>query len=819
MTSESLLQQIIDAFPHEVMIVDANATIKLLSRTIQTNQWCNAIKEKSLFKLIDENNMDTNSQSLRGYFNLTTTPTEDQYFNIHIINPGKESIPYSITINPTTVNTDNCPNCFSITFNKTGESNIITTPSSYLHTQYLEMIYNNTSDAIFLAPISPEGVHNNFIEVNQTACNRLGYTREELLRLNARSINPSANLTRVKAYGDLLKKEGYATFEAIHLTKNGEHIPVDVHATIIHEGIQAYVLSVVKDLRTLKKTESSISLFGRLMDSSWNEIYVMDSTSLNIKMVNEGARKNLGIKNSEFSSYKFSDLLVNTTDEQFLAFSQELFAGQVSQLIYESKLKRMNGSTYPVEVRLQLSQSEVPPLLYANVQDISERKKIESRLTYMASYDSLTGLPNKALYLDRLAVAMEAAKRLDTLMAVMFIDLDGFKQVNDTHGHEIGDLLIREVAKRLVKSTRKSDTVSRFGGDEFTIILNNINSVNGIQMVVKKIMKNITERFVLDGKEVLTSPSIGITIYPFNDADDASELLRQADIAMYHVKKVGKRNASYYSSELSVHESRKNIVESAVRNALLRKELELFFQPRVKLSDGSIVGAEVLLRWQKSTLGFVSPVEFIPLMEKTGVINDVGEWVLRESCIQLRKWLDMGHNFRISVNLSAKQFDGGELHILVDKILEETQVPADKLELEITEGLLIDQSEDAIFSLEQMSKTGVTISLDDFGTGYSSLSYLKQFPIDILKIDRSFVMDLKENKDSLVIVEAIIGLAKNMGLSVTAEGIEEKWHAEYLAEQNCDEGQGYYFARPMPQEEMQKILEDSKRQALPIKKS
>ena len=822
MTSSINLQKIIDAFPNEVMIVDANGTIKLISRTMKNNSWCDGIVGKSLLCLADDNSPDCEKSKaemkrIYGYLQLGSENVEDKYFNVSLKSTNENSERYSLVINQTDkLEGSNSP-CFAITFTRSGGDNIITTPSSYLHSQYLEMIHNNTSDAIFLAPISKDGVHGNFIEVNREACKRLGYTRSELLELNARSINPMANLVRIRSYGDMLRKDGGAVFEAIHLTKNGRHVPVRVNATVVKEGVQEYILSVVKDLSGVKKAESSQAIFGRLMDYSWNEIYVIDSESLVVKLANEGALKNLGIKKSDLDGYKFSDLLVDSSFEQFMEFSQVLFSGEETQLIYESELRRLNGSSYPVEIRLQLSQSDVPPLLFANVQDISERKKIERRLTYLASYDSLTGLPNKALYLDRLNVAIEAVKRQEMLIAIMFIDLDGFKQVNDTHGHEVGDLLVREVAKRLVKSTRKSDTVARFGGDEFTIILNNIDKITGVDVVLDKIMKNITEPFILDGKEILTSPSIGVTIYPFNDDDDSNELLRQADIAMYHAKKIGKRNSVYYSSVLSENEARRSTVESTVRNALKRRELELFFQPRVLLEDGSIVGAEVLLRWQKSKLGFVSPVEFIPLMEKTGVIVEVGEWVLRQSCLQLKEWMNQGHDFRISVNVSAKQFDGGLLHELVDKVLEETEVPADRLEIEITEGLLIDQSDDAIVSLEKMSETGVSISLDDFGTGYSSLSYLKQFPIDVLKIDRSFVMDLQQNKDSLVIVEAIIGLAKNLGLSVTAEGIEEKWHAEFLAAHGCDEGQGYYFAKPMPKDEMQKLLEDSRLMALPIK--
>jgi len=817
MTFDIDVQKIIDAIAAEVLVVDACATVKFVNRTMQHNDWCRHIVGRSFFEYLEDGPSVSLKDDIAQYLKCDAKDCEaDKHFPAQVICSDQTLRPYSLVINPLTQLGHMDSPCFLVSFLKPAIENNSTSAGFCSHIKYLEMIFANTNDAIFLAPLSKDGVHGNFVEVNAAACRRLGYVKDELLNLNAPGINPNANQARTRAYGNMLQKEGFAIFETIHVTKNGEYIPVEVHATIIRDKDSDYVLSVVKDLRAIKKSENSQALLGRLMDYSWNEIYIIDSENLAIRMANEGALKNLGIKKTELQNYTFSDLLIDTTTEQFREFSRELFEGETSQLIYESCLRRINGTSYPVEVRLQLSQSEIPPLLFANVQDITERKKIERRLTYLASYDSVTGLPNKSLYMDRLYVAMEAVKRQDKLIAVMFLDLDGFKQVNDTYGHETGDLLIREVAKRLVKSTRKSDTVARFGGDEFTIILNNISKTEGVDVVLQKIMNNISEPFLLHGKEIVTSPSIGVSLYPLDDRDDAKELLRKADVAMYQAKKKGKRNWVYYSSALSFSESRKNELEAAVRRSLKRKELELFFQPRVDLRDNSIVGAEVLLRWQKSRLGFVSPVEFIPLMERTGLIVEVGEWVLREACLQLRKWMDQGHDFRISVNVSAKQFDGGLLHELVAKILAETNVPSNRLEIEITEGLLIDQSDSAIASLEKMSKTGISISLDDFGTGYSSLSYLKQFPIDILKIDRSFVMDLQDNKDSLVIVEAIIGLAKSLGLAVTAEGIEDKWHADFLLARGCDEGQGYYFAKPMSMEDMQKTLDASKEQALPV---
>ena len=816
MTSAAQLQNIIDAFPSEAMIVDSNSTILLMSRSIRPHFEHLKLGKDSLYSLIEEQTDESVVSAIRSYFEDLHHEETDSYFKVKIALSQDVYQSYSLIVNPSTKIEDHPLNCFSVTFNKPGSENIITTAGSYLHSQYLEMIFENTSDAIFLSPISPEGIHGNFIEVNYEACVRLGYSKEELLTLSAKSINPSENASRIRAYGEMLLKNGFAIFEAIHIAKSGTHIPVEVHATIIKEGDHRFVLSVVKDIRILKESQEQQALFGRLMDYSWNEIYVINSENLAINMANEGALKNLGITKDELSKFKFTDILVDTKSEEFIEFSKILFSGEESQLIYESKLRRVNGSTYPVEMRLQLSQSEVPPLFFANVQDISQRKKIERRLTYLASYDSLTGLPNRTLYMDRLDVAMEACKRQENMIAVMFLDLDGFKQVNDMHGHDVGDKLVKEVAKRLIKSTRKSDTIARFGGDEFTIILNNIAHVSGVNVVIDKILSTVTQPFLCAGKEILTSPSIGVTLYPFKDSDDSKELLRQADIAMYHVKKTGKRGASFYSASMSTAEIRRNNIESSVVNALKRGELELYYQPRVDLSNASIIGAEVLLRWHSPSLGFVSPVEFIPVMEKVGIMNQVGEWVLKEACSQLREWMDQGSDIRLSVNVSAKQFSNGNLHEIVCNILKAVNVPENRLEIEITEGLLIEQSEDAAISLEYLSNKGVLISLDDFGTGYSSLSYLKQFPIDVLKIDRSFVMDLEQNKDSLVIVEAIIGLAKNLNLSVTAEGIEELWHANFLKEHGCDEGQGYYFAKPMPKDDMEKLLTEAKSKGLPI---
>ncbi len=675
--------------------------------------------------------------------------------------------------------------------------------------QRFEILFNSISDSVFLAPLSEEGVHGDFVEVNDVACMRLGYTREELLSMNARVLNPAANLTKVRSFGRNIRREGQLIFESIHVTKDGTHIPVDVVAKVVHIDGKDYVLSVVRDLRDHKRLQKEESRFGRLVDHSWDEIYVFEVDSLLLLQANQGARDNLGFSIREVQELKITDIAPQTSEEKFRALTAPLFDGSQSRLIYETTHQRKNGTTYPVEVRLQLSHSEVPPVFLANVQNITQRKKIERRLTFLASYDSLTGLPNRSLFIDRLEMALETSKRTETLVAVIFLDLDGFKSINDTMGHDAGDDLIKQVGQRLKASVRKSDTVARLGGDEFTVIITNIRHVDGVETVAKKIVEAIGEPFIINDQEVHTSTSMGITLYPFNDQDHAYSLIKQADTAMYQAKVHGKNNYQFYTASLARSELRRLTIENELKFALSRGELELHYQPRVCLKSMSIIGAEALLRWNNPDLGPVSPAEFIPIMEATGCIREVGAWVLRQACVQLRHWLDAGLELRLSVNVSARQFEGGQLPQQIRRVLAQTGVPAGNLEIEITEGVLISHSDEAAASLHALRDIGATVSLDDFGSGYSSLNYLKQFPIDILKMDRSFIMDLEPDSDSSVIVEAIISLAHSLRLTVTAEGIEDAARAAYLMDRGCDEGQGYYFGRPMAAEQFEQVLRDA----------
>jgi len=669
-----------------------------------------------------------------------------------------------------------------------------------------EILINNINEAVFLAPLTEEGIHGNFVEVNDAACHRLGYSKEELLQMNARTLNPAANLGKVKAFGRHIRREGNTIFEAIHVAKDGTQIPVEVVAKVIDINGLEYVLSVVRDLRDHKRLQQTEARFGRLMDRSWDEIYVFDSDTLKFLQVNQGALDNLGYSNKEMQQLKVIDIKPELTEPEFRKLTEPLFDGSRSQIIFETVHKRRDGSIYPVEIRLQLSHSEVPPVYMANVQNITERKKAETHLQFLANFDSLTGLPNRSLFLDRLNMAMENSKRTDTLTALIYLDLDEFKSVNDTLGHLAGDELLRQVAKRLSLCARKSDTVARLGGDEFTMVVSNLRNTDGIDRVAYKIITSLNQPFQIHGHDVRTSSSLGITIYPFGDNDDVYTLVKQADSAMYQAKSIGKNNFQYYTAQLWHAELRRFKLTNALKSALSNGQFEVLYQPRIDLLNTKIIGAEALLRLNHPDFGVVLPAEFIPIAEKQNLIYEIGGWVLTQACQQLRKWLDSNNAFRMSVNVSARQleYDGfvGQLR----RALEETGVHPENLEIEITEGVLVSHSELANNALRAIKEMGVRISLDDFGSGYSSLNYLKRFAINVLKIDRSFVMDIGNNSDSEVIVRAVIGLAQNLRLEVTAEGIENISQLQFLKENGCHEGQGFYFSKPISAQQLEAML-------------
>lgn len=446
-----------------------------------------------------------------------------------------------------------------------------------------------------------------------------------------------------------------------------------------------------------------------------------------------------------------------------------------------------------------------PLLMVGTIQDITARKQAEERLLHLAHFDALTGLPNRALFTDRINYALSMAQRGRAQLAVMFLDLDHFKNVNDNLGHRIGDALLVEVAKRLKSAMREEDTASRLGGDEFILVLPGTD-VNGAVHVAEKLLETVAQRCQIEQHELVITPSIGIAMYP-DDGEDFDTLSKCADVAMYRAKRDGRNNFRFFTTEMQVHSARSLQLENALRRALERDQLYLHYQPQMSLQDGRIIGAEALLRWQHPELGMVSPAEFIPIAESSGQILQIGEWVLRTAAHQMKSWMDSGlAPMIIGVNLSAVQFRHPNLPELVTQILDSVQLPPQYLELELTEGVAMDDPLGAIAVMDSLHERGIRMSIDDFGTGYSSLSYLKRFRVYKLKIDQSFVRDITDDPEDKAIVSAIISLASSLGLQTIAEGVETAGQLAFLREQGCNEVQGYYFSKPLPAEQSEAFV-------------
>ncbi len=576
----------------------------------------------------------------------------------------------------------------------------------------------------------------------------------------------------------------------------------------LYQSSQHYAADLEQKISEYKVVENALrdseSRYRELFQANPHPMWVFDLETLRFLAVNDAAVDHYGYSQDAFLAMTIEDI---RPPEDIPRLRKNL-AHPVETGIDNAGVWRhlkQDGTLIDVVISSHKIEFDGRDAELVLAYDITERKQAEARIQQLAHFDSLTGLPNRTLLHDRINQAISMAHRNNQTLALIFIDLDHFKHINDTLGHRIGDLLLIEVAKRLQTTMREEDTVARFGGDEFILLLPGINT-DGAARVVEKLLEIISQHYLIEQHELLITPSIGIALYPA-DGKDFNSLSMSADIAMYRAKRDGRNNYRFFTSEMQTRSIHKLMLRSALLRALERDQLLLHYQPQIDLASGRIIGAEALLRWQHHELGPVSPAEFIPLAEDSGAIITIGEWVLRSAVRQLKAWMESGlPPMNISVNLSAVQFRHAHLPELVSQILHQEGLSPEYLELELTEGVAMDNPLNAVAVMDDLHQRGVYMSIDDFGTGYSSLSQLKRFHVYRLKIDRSFVSDIAEDPEDKAIVRAIINMAKGLGLKTIAEGVETKEQLEFLLENGCDEMQGYYFSKPLPAEQFEAFV-------------
>lgn len=546
---------------------------------------------------------------------------------------------------------------------------------------------------------------------------------------------------------------------------------------------------------------------GRILNDSSSEIYVADADTLQCLQVNLGALEHLGYSDVELRDRNILDILTGLERARFEELLKPLYENPRESVLYNGQHRRKDGSCYPVKVRFQLSLDETPPIVVAMALDMTERFEARRRLVRQANFDQLTDLPNRFFMLAHIEHAFALARRNHRRVALLFMDLDDFKKVNDTLGHSAGDILLKKAARRIRSLLRDSDTPARLGGDEFMVVLEGLTRPEQAERVARKLVEAFKQPFPIQSSEVYISVSIGITLFP-DDGDSVDALMQYADTALYQAKQKGRSRYQFFSDEMRTAMEQRLEMEAHLRRALEHDEMSLVYQPKVDAVSGRILGAEALLRWTNPVLGFVPPDQFIPLAENIGLIEAIGFWVLKEACREAEGWPSPSDGrIHVAVNVSPHQFRSGVLLDDVEQALELSGLSVDRLELEITESLLIQDTSAPLEILNRLRELGVRLSLDDFGTGYSSLSYLQRFPLQILKIDRSFVNDMIVNKNSEALVEAIISMAGSLGLEIVAEGVEDLEQIDFLGRRGVHIIQGYFFSPPVPAQDFRTMLE------------
>ena len=581
----------------------------------------------------------------------------------------------------------------------------------------------------------------------------------------------------------------------------------DILFSLQYEYVQRLDEALRERDEALLRSRKDLHLARKVIEASLDGIMICNAQGL-IEFVNPAF--------SQLTGYTFEEVFgknpkILKSGRHDGAFYTRMWDTLEREGVWQGEVwnKRKSGDIFPEWLTINVIRDDRGAISqYAAVfSDITERKKAEERIKNLAYFDVLTGLPNRRLFTDRLQVAIANAHRHGQRLAIMFLDLDLFKRINDTLGHGVGDMVLVESAKRLGLCVRDGDTVARLGGDEFVVLLPELDHIEDVAKLAERVINQVKAPFVIDEHELYVTTSIGIAVYP-DDGLTVEQLIKNADTAMYRAKDLGRNAYQLYTPAMNARSFERLAMESSLRHALSRDEFTLVYQGKVDLVTGRLSGVEALVRWRHPDMGLVSPAEFIPLAENMGLIGDIGAWVLKAACRQCKSWHDLGlPPVRIAVNVSALQFREGDVPAIVDEALKESGLPPNFLELELTESVLMQRVDEVAQVLRELRQMGVHISIDDFGTGYSSLSYLKRMPIDALKIDRSFVHDLLEDGtvvdgEGAEIVSTIINLAHNLRLRAVAEGVETHEQAEFLRAKGCDEIQGYLISRPVSGEDL-----------------
>jgi len=665
-----------------------------------------------------------------------------------------------------------------------------------------------------LFELSPLGIartdmSGRFVEFNEAFRALTGYSEDEVKALDYWALTPRSFDADEACQLDSLKSSGsYGPYEKQYIRKDGTVIPVRLQGMLVQGGDGSrYIWSMVEDVSERRRIEGETLLAANVFQTASEAIVVTDAEA-RIISVNPAFTRVTGYPASEVVG-KNPRML--KSDHHDPAYYQEMWEALLQHGRWQGEIwnRRRDGEAFLAWETISAVRDHKGDVVrfVAVLDDMTDIQRKDQHISHLAYHDALTGLPNRLLVQDRLAHRLEIARRNSRGVAVMFIDLDHFKVVNDSLGHEMGDQLLVQVTERLNDGLRRSDLIGRLGGDEFVVVVSEFDGVGELTGVAENIIRRLADPFSVNGLEVHMGASIGIALFP-EDGDDVTTLMKNADGAMYGAKAAGRNSFRFFDAAVDGAASERLTLEADLRRAIEMREFQLYYQPKVDLLTGRLAGAEALIRWVKPQGGIVPPNVFIPLAEDTGLVVPIGDWVLEESCRQVAEWRRDGLSVKVAINVSARQFHDRNFAGQFSAMLELHSLEPWEMEIELTERTVMSDPERAVTQLTQLRQMGATVSVDDFGTGYSSLAYLKRLPLDTIKIDRSFVTNVDRQSDNAAIVRAILGLSQALGMSTVAEGIETVEEERFLQDAGCHYAQGYRYAKPLSAEQFRVWAED-----------